>query len=62
MSSVSLFQDASVSEPKASAVLNTTDDIQENLDFAILDDIAKKLAAWVIERGDEPLESYVVYW
>ena len=62
MSSVSLFQDASVSDPKASAVLNTTDDIPENLDFAILDDIAKKLAAWVIERGDEPLESYVVYW
>lgn len=62
MSSVSLFQDASVSAPKASAVLNTTDDIPENLDFAMLDDIAKKLAAWVIERGDEPLESYVVYW
>ena len=62
MSSVSLFQDASVSDPKASAVLNTTDDIPENLDFAMLDDIAKKLAAWVIERGDEPLESYVVYW
>lgn len=35
---------------------------EENMDFAILDDIAKKLAAWVIERGDEPLESYVVYW
>lgn len=62
MSSVSLFQDASVSDPKASAVLNATDDISENLDFAMLDDIAKKLAAWVIERGDEPLESYVVYW
>lgn len=62
MSSVSLFQDASVSDPKASAVLNATDDIPENLDFAMLDDIAKKLAAWVIERGDEPLESYVVYW
>ena len=62
MSSVSLFQDASVSDPKASAVLNTTDDIPENLDFAMLDDISKKLAAWVIERGDEPLESYVVYW
>lgn len=62
MSSVSLFQDASVSDTKASSVLNTTDDIPENLDFAILDDIAQKLAAWVIERGDEPLESYVVYW
>ena len=62
MSSVSLFQDASVSDPKASAVLNTTDDIPENLDFAMLDDISKKLAAWVIERGDEPLDSYVVYW
>ena len=62
MSSVSLFQDASVSDPKASSVLNSTDDIPKNLDFAMLDDTAKKLAAWVIERGDEPLESYMVYW
>ena len=29
--------------------------------FAMLDETAKKLAAWVIERGDEPLVSYVVY-
>ena len=37
-------------------------DTAGNLDHAMLDDIAKKLAAWVIERGDEPLTSYVVYW
>lgn len=62
MSAVLLFQDACLTDPEASAVLNSTRDTADNLDFAILDDIAKKLAAWVIERGDEPLGSYAVYW
>lgn len=62
MSSVTLFQDACLSDPEVSSVLNSTHDVAENLDFAMLDDIAKKLAAWVVERGDEPLVSYVVYW
>ena len=43
-------------------MLNSVHDVPENLDFAMLDETAKKLAAWVIERGDEPLVSYVVYW
>ena len=62
MSAVVLFQDACLSNPEITAVLNTTRDIADNLDFAVLDDIAQRLAAWVIERGDEPLESYAVYW
>lgn len=62
MSAVLLFQDVCLSNPEIMSVLNTTRDIADNLDFAVLDDIAKKLASWVIERGDEPLDSYAVYW
>ena len=62
MSSVTLFQDACLSDADITAALNTVYDTAGNLDHAMLDDIAKKLAAWVIERGDEPLTSYVVYW
>ena len=62
VSSVTLFQDACLSDADITAALNTVYDTAGNLDFAMLDDIAKKLAAWVIERGDEPLTSYVVYW
>ena len=62
MSAVLLFQDACLTNPETNSILNTTRDTADNLDFAMLDDIAKKLAAWVIERGDEPLDSYAVYW
>lgn len=62
MSAVVLFQDACLSDPEANAVLNSTRDTAENLDFALLDTTAQQLAAWVIERGDEPLNSHVVYW
>ncbi len=62
MSTVLLFQDACLNNPEIAPVLNTTHDTADNLDFTILDDTAKKLAAWVIERGDEALSSYVVYW
>ena len=62
MSSVSVFQDACLNDEKASSVLSSTRDIADNLDFAMLDDLAKRLAEWVIERGGEPLTSYVVYW
>lgn len=62
MSAVVLFQDACLTNPEIMSVLNTTRDTADNLDFAMLDEIAKKLAAWVIERGDEPLDSYAVYW
>lgn len=62
MSAVLLFQDACLTNLETNSILNTTRDTADNLDFAMLDDIAKKLAAWVIERGDEPLDSYAVYW
>ena len=62
MSSVVLIQDACLNKQEVSAVLHSVHDVPENLDFAMLDETAKKLAAWVIERGDEPLASYVVYW
>ena len=62
MSAVVLFQDACLNDPAANVVLNSTRDTAENLDFALLDTTAQQLAAWVIERGDEPLNSYVVYW
>ena len=62
MSAVSLFQDACLNDEEASSVLSSARDIADNLDFAMLDDIAKRLAEWVIERGSEPLTSYVVYW
>ena len=62
MSAVVLFQDACLSDPEANAVLSSTRDTAENLDFALLDTTAQQLAAWVIERGDEPLNSHVVYW
>ena len=62
MSAVLLFQDACLTNPETNSILNTTRDTADNLDFTMLDDIAKKLAAWVIECGDEPLDSYAVYW
>ena len=62
MSAVVLFQDVCLNDPAANVVLNSTRDTAENLDFALLDTTAQQLAAWVIERGDEPLNSYVVYW
>ena len=62
MSSVVLFQNACLNKQEVFAVLNSVPDVPENLDFTMLDETAKKLAAWVIERGDEPLTSYVVYW
>ena len=62
MSAVVLFQDACLTNPETNSILNTTRDTADNLDFTMLDDIAKKLAAWVIECGDEPLDSYAVYW
>jgi len=62
MSAVLLFQDACLNDPAVLSVLDSIYDTAENLDFAQLDDIAQKLAAWVLERGDEPLGSYPVYW
>lgn len=62
MSAVLIFQDACLNDKEASSVLNTTRDIADNLDFTILDDTAKRLAEWVVERGDEPLRAFAVYW
>ena len=62
MSAVLIFQDACLNDEEASSVVNTTRDTADNLDFTILDDTAKRLAEWIVERGDEPLKSYVVYW
>ena len=41
MSAVVLFQDACLTNPEIMSVLNTTRDTADNLDFAVLDDIAK---------------------
>lgn len=62
MSSVTLFQIACLGNPEISSILNSTSDIADHLDFLMLDDISKKLAEWVIERGDEPLVPYITYW
>lgn len=62
MSAVSLTQEACMSDQSITSVLNTTRDTAEHLDFTMLDDLARCLAAWVIERGCESLTSYVVYW
>lgn len=62
MSAVLIFQEACLKDEKASSVVNTTRDTADNLDFTVLDDTAKHLAEWVVERGDEPIKSYVVYW
>ena len=62
MSGVMDMARSRLTNPETNSILNTTRDTADNLDFAMLDDIAKKLAAWVIECGDEPLDSYAVYW
>ncbi len=62
MSAVLIFQEACLNDEEASSVVNTTRDIADNLDFTVLDDTAKHLAEWIVERGDEPLKSFAVYW
>ncbi len=58
---IPLFQNSCLNE-RGIFVLNSIRDIAINLDFTMIDDIAKRLAGWIVERGDEPLKFYVVYW
>ncbi len=62
MSGVALFQDACINNDEIAGTLNSIRDVADNLDFSVLDKTAKKLAEWIVERGDEPLKSYILYW
>lgn len=42
--------------------VHSTYDIEENLDPKQMDELAKDLSAWVIERGSDAQERYPVFW
>ena len=42
--------------------IHSTYDIAENLDPKQMDELAKDLSAWVIERGSDAQERYPVFW
>lgn len=42
--------------------LHTTRDTTENLDTEQMDELAKDLSAWVIERGSDAQERYPIFW
>lgn len=62
MQAVTVTQDSSMEDAAVRAVMHSAYDTVDNLDPSLLDELAKDLAAWVIERGGESLTAYVVYW
>ncbi len=43
-------------------IVHSTQDTLDLLDTELIDKLAKDLAAWLIERGGEPLETQLVFW
>lgn len=63
MMAVSIFQDACLEKVEVRTVLSKSIDTADNLDSAMLDELAKALSAWVIERGGDALSQFIpVVW
>lgn len=63
MMPVTISQEAWQTDELARSALYGTYDVADNLDPSMIDELAKKLCAWVIERGGNTLtKSYPVIW
>lgn len=62
MFSVSLFQEACITKKNIWEVLGTTNDTAENLDSDALNQTAKDLCSWIIERGGNRIVQYPLFW
>ena len=64
MFAISFFNDAFYTKSEISTVMSTAKDTAENIDPAILDNLAKNICCWVMERGADTIPSFtpVVWW
>ena len=62
MRSVLISQEANYSGGAANRISHSYRDTVDNLDTDSMDELAKKLCIWVLERGDLSFAAYVVVW
>ncbi len=62
MRSVLISQEANHSGGAANRISHSYRDTADNLDTDSMDELAKKLCIWVLERGDLSFAAYVVVW
>lgn len=62
MKSVLISQEANHSGGAANRISHSYCDTVDNLDTDSMDELAKKLCIWVLERGDLSFAAYVVVW
>ena len=62
MRSVLISQEANYSGGAADRIAHSYRDTIDNLDTDSMDELAKKLCIWVLERGDLSFSAYVVVW
>ena len=62
MRSVLISQEANYSGGAANRISHSYRDTVDNLDTDSMDELAKKLCIWVLERGDLSFSAYVVIW
>ena len=62
MRSVLISQEANYSGGAANRISHSYRDTVDNLDTDSMDELAKKLCIWVLERGDLSFSAYVVVW
>lgn len=62
MKSVMISQQANFSGGVADRIAHSYRDTMDNLDTDSMDELAKQLSIWVLERGDMAVSSYVLYW
>ena len=62
MKSVLISQEANHSGGAANRISHSYRDTVDNLDTDSMDELAKKLCIWVLERGDLSFAAYIVVW
>ena len=62
MRSVLISQEANYSGGAADRIAHSYRDTIDNLDTDSMDELAKKLCIWVLERGDLSFAAYIVVW
>lgn len=64
MSAVVITQEICMEDDHVPAVMHSTNDVIDNLDTDAIDELAKKLCAWVVERGGNTIAgtAYRVIW
>ncbi|MDO5410019.1 MAG: M28 family peptidase, partial [Lachnospiraceae bacterium] len=62
MRAVTISQDRCLTEDTIRGAWNIAQDTAENLDSAMIDQLARNLCAWVMERGRNRMITYPVFW